>query len=198
MKQHFIQGLMMLAGMALLTPACAKKRPPPPHPLDMIYGFRDARFGLAPNMIQGLDMIKPIVKPTPALDYAVYRRLNENLRINNVSLDEIRYAFFRKQLTEITMLWEPEDRSDPSMPPAIYHVLTNQFGPPLQNNVDAVRREFQANWETALVRLTLIETRGQNDERNKGRGTVTLYSKPLVAQLRAVITAPDSRSRPGF
>lgn len=200
MKQRTHKGpLIVIAGMAMLTVACAKKAPPPPHPLDVVYGFRDARFGTAPTLIRGLDLAKPIFKAPSGIDYIVYRRKNENLRFHDVTLDEIRYAFFNKQLMEITLLWDPRDHSDPSVPPAVFSSLTNQFGPPLRQNVSAERREFNASWETMQVRLTLVEVRGSGtNEWNKGRGLATVISKPLAAQLAATTGKPDARLKPGF
>ncbi|HPA16681.1 MAG TPA: hypothetical protein PLU30_02960 [Verrucomicrobiae bacterium] len=198
MKQRTTTGLVALGAMALLAPGCGpKKAPTPPHPLDQLYGFRDARFGVAPNQIPGLNVAKPIFKAA-GIDYVTYDRSQENLRIRDVTLDEVRYSFFKKQLTEVDLLWEPRTRSDPSAPPPLFNVLTNQFGPPSVQDIDVQRLEFRATWETARVRLTLLEVRPKDGAMKKGRGLATIVSKGLAAQRDATTAISDGRQKPGF
>ena len=198
MKQSVWAGLLTLGAVILLAPACGRKAPgPPPHPLDVLYGFRDVRFGQAPGQIVGLSLTKPVFRAT-GIDYVAYERSKENLQVGHVTLDNITYAFFKNQLTEIDLLWEPRTRSDPSVPPPLFHVLTNRFGPPSSQKVEAPRLEFHATWEGVLVRLTLVELPPKEGATKKGRGVATIVAKGLAAQRDAATAVPDPRQKSGF
>lgn len=196
-KRRAFGGLLAVAGVGLFISACGQKElPPPPEPLDAQYGFRDVRFGQTPNQIPGMDLARPLFRDAASPDYIVYKRSDEGLRVYDVPLDDIRYTFFRNQLMEINLLWEPGSRSDPGAPPPLYHFLTNQFGPPDTQDLNVKRKEFRAIWDANLVRLTLVETPA--DGRIQGRGLATLVSKPLAAQKDAAMTQGKTHQKYGF
>lgn len=189
--------LATIASLAWLVVACAPPpRPMAPHALDVLGGFRDARFGQAPNQIPGMDINKPLSRDSASPDFLICRRTNDDKRVRNLLLEDIRYTFFRNQLMEINLLWDPKPGSDPAAPPSLYHFLTNQFGPPNSEGRDLVRKEFRAVWEAASVRMTLVESPPQ--DRVKGRGLATLVSKPLAAQRDAASAKSPGRPRFGF
>ena len=187
--------LLAVAALAFAA-ACTPPPPPAPHALDLRGGFRDVRFGQAPNQIPGLDLNKPISRDPASPDHLVCKRTNDDLRIRDLTLKEIRYAFFRNQLTEINLLWEPRSGNDPATQPAMYHFLTNEFGAASSEGRDAARNEFRAVWEGAAVRLTLVESPPQ--DRIAGRGLATFVSKPLAAQRDAASAKSAGQRRYGF
>ncbi|MCC6356883.1 MAG: hypothetical protein IT577_23600 [Verrucomicrobiae bacterium] len=196
MKCDALRGFLPWVGLGLLVAACGPKAAPvAPDPLDVRYGFRDIRFGQTPIQIQGIDPARPFLRDATAPDYVIHKRSNEELRVRDVVLEDIRYTFFKNQLMEINLFWEPRSRPDPSAPPPLYHFLTNQFGPPDTQEMSLQRKEFRAIWEANLVRLTLVESAPQG--RVKGRGLATLISKPLAAQRDAARGAAP-RQKFGF
>jgi hypothetical protein len=152
-------------------------------------------FGQSPAKIRGIDSAKPVYTAQEKDLYKIYRRTDEDLQVGDTRLQEIRYAFFKDQLTEIHLLWDPKTHMGSAQPP-IFGFLTNQFGAPTSQAIDTRRREFRAVWEAQWVRLTLIEEAPQ--ERVPGRGVVTITSKPLAQQRDAVGREAATRPKAGF
>jgi hypothetical protein len=176
--------------------ACAKKGAPSfVHPLDRKDGFRDVHFGQSPANIRGIEAARPVYTAQEKDIYKIYRRAGEDLQVGETRLQEIRYAFFKDQLTEIHLLWDPKAHLGSALPP-IFGFLTNQFGAPSSQSIDTKRREFRAVWEAQWVRLTLIEEEPR--ERIPGQGVVTITSKPLAQQRDAAGRAAATRPKAGF